>query len=170
MPRDIWLSAGFGFICTVGAVMLPNLPIEVGIAGLVIGVLFILRGLWLWWEERAAARAVDYAAWDDREAFQLYEAACLWVEERPILPMSRKAQRLYDRWREMIYAGTLKRTGELTVDEAVNLAMERSEHFDRPRTSITPHTLVKRSSLVELAEAAGEAPRFLFPYRRGERG
>ena len=114
----------------------------------------------------------DFEASDKRKDFQLYEAACLWFDRKPILPMPRAAKRMYRELKAGVESGGL--AGIFTndaLDNALYSAAFRhkiakpGEDFYPP---ITPHTKVKRAALLRWAEKRGDKPRFLYPERRGE--
>lgn len=107
----------------------------------------------------------DFKKWD-RDYYELYEAACLFFDKEPKLPMSPDAQRLFDIWREEWLA---KQTGYLRVlvtsYEAVKSAVETSS--GAPDETFHPEMQVTKKALIVWCEANGEHPRFLFKYRRG---
>jgi hypothetical protein len=102
----------------------------------------------------------DFKKWDQREKFELCEAACLWFDREPVLPMPRNAQEKYQEWKRMILGGRLSVTGLILRDD-IEIAMKR-------KTAINPHLIIYREVLEEVAKHDNVEPRFLFPYRRGE--
>lgn len=101
----------------------------------------------------------DFGKWDTRSEFKLYEAAALWFDAEPRLPMWWRACRKLQQWEPMISCGAI--------------AVERewrsgaSEVGARPNSSTVPFVLVRRETLKTLAEKEGREPLFLFPERRG---
>lgn len=98
-----------------------------------------------------------YEAWDEVEELELFQAACLWAEIEPALPVS--SGEPYARLRmlkEAIRKRELYPFGNLR--EALNLRAGR----------YTPnvHTVVTRKSLRDFAEKRGHRPLFLFPEER----
>jgi hypothetical protein len=102
----------------------------------------------------------DFQKWDGRSEFALYEAAALWFDAEPRLPMWWRARRTFRRWQRSladttIPAGPLSRGGP-SQDEAYTIS------------SVTLHTRVHREALKRLAEKEGREPLFLFRERRGQ--
>lgn len=118
--------------------------------------------------EPADTRTVwpDFDKWDDKTEFRLFEAACLWNEEEPKLPMSDGALDKFEMLREAIYARDLSASG-LTLDEAFDAAwgkvVKRAPKIDDP---INVNTKVEKKTLVDFASRNGSGPRFLFPGAR----
>jgi|GEM_PF-5431946 len=102
----------------------------------------------------------DFKKWDQREKFELYEAACLWFDREPALPMPQNAQEKYQEWKRLILGGRLSVTGATTRND-VEISMKKE-------TAINPHLIIYREVLEEVAKHDNVEPRFLFPYRRGE--
>jgi hypothetical protein len=107
----------------------------------------------------------DFDRWDKVEEFRLFEAACLWCDETPKLPMSGAARSAFEELREAIYDGDL--TASPSIDQALRAAwgkhVERAAPEDDP---INVNTPIKRRCLVDYAKKTGKRPRFLFPGAR----
>ena len=103
----------------------------------------------------------DFKKWDTKTNFELYEAACLWFNIEPRLPMPDRALSKYQSWKYMAFGGGLPVHTD-SVRHAVQIGMNKD-------SSITPHTLVHRVVLEGLAEHDGYEPLFLYPHRRGEK-
>jgi hypothetical protein len=103
----------------------------------------------------------DFKKWDQKSEFELYEAACLWFDIEPQLPMPRKPQEKYQQWKAMILGGGLPVHSGNNIRNDIKVSM-------RDETAITPHLRIYRDVLVTVAEHDGEQPRFLYPHRRGE--
>jgi hypothetical protein len=104
----------------------------------------------------------DFKKWDKQEKFELYEAACLWFNIEPRLPMPDRSLSKYQEWKAMAFSGGLP------VDtDSVRHAIEIGTNVE---SSITPNTRVRREVLRGLAEHDGYQPMFLYPHKRGESG
>ena len=101
----------------------------------------------------------DFGKWDTRSEFKLYEAAALWFDAEPRLPMWWRARRKLQQWEPMISCGVIavEREGRARA----------SEVGARPNSSTVAFVLVRRETLKTLAEKEGREPLFLFPERRG---
>jgi hypothetical protein len=104
----------------------------------------------------------DFRKWDERSEFQLYEAAALWFDAEPRLPMWWRARWKFRRWRCVIAVGAVPKEPEGPGTASVVRA--------RTIPSVTLHTRVHREALRMLAEQEGKKPLFLFPERRGLAG
>jgi hypothetical protein len=102
----------------------------------------------------------DFRKWDKKEQFELYEAACLWFNIEPRLPMPERALFKYQEWREMTFGGGLPVVSE-SVRQSISKAM-------KDESSVTPNTRIRKEVLIGLAEHDGYKPLFLYPYKRGE--
>jgi hypothetical protein len=96
----------------------------------------------------------DFVKWDDRTEFELHEAAALWFDAEPRLPMWWRARRKFRQWERMIAGGIIPAHPGL-----------RELGF-ATTSSITPHIRIQRAALRALAEKEGSKPLFLFPDRR----
>jgi hypothetical protein len=101
----------------------------------------------------------DFRKWDDRTEFALYEAAALWFDTEPRVPMWWRARRKFRLWNLMIT--------EAAISEDPKSLHGASEKGAPTMSSVTPHTRVHREALKMLAEKEGSRPLFLFPERRG---
>jgi hypothetical protein len=103
----------------------------------------------------------DFKKWDKKEDFELYEAACLWFNTEPRLPMPDRALSKYQEWRSKIFGGGIP------VDtDSVRHAVEIGANVE---SSVTPHTRIHREVLTGLAAHDGYCPLFLYPSKRGEK-
>ena len=103
----------------------------------------------------------DFKKWDKKELFELYEAACLWFNIEPRLPMPDRSLSKYQEWKAMAFGGGLP------VDtDSVRHAVEIGANVE---SSITPHTRIHREVLTGLAAHDGYQPLFLYPHKRGEK-
>jgi hypothetical protein len=103
----------------------------------------------------------DFKKWDNKDKFELYEAACLWFNKEPLLPMPERARALYQTWKEMAFGGGLPIDSD-SLRHAIEIGLNKD-------SSITPHTRIDREVLITLAEHEGIQPMFLFPHKRGEK-
>jgi hypothetical protein len=103
----------------------------------------------------------DFKKWDRKDLFELYEAACLWFNIEPRLPMPERALLKYQEWREMIFGGGIPVDTDSTL-HAVQIGVKKE-------TAITPHSRIRKEVLETLAEHEGCQPMFLYPHKRGER-
>jgi hypothetical protein len=102
----------------------------------------------------------NFKKWDKKEKFELYEAACLWFNIEPRLPMPDHALSKYQKWREMAFGGGLPVDTD-SVRHAVEIGANKE-------SAITPHTRIRKEVLEGLAEHEGYQPMFLYPHQRGE--
>ena len=79
------------------------------------------------------------------------EAACLWFDREPILPMPRNAQKKYQEWKRMILERRLSVTGPSLQDD-IEISMKRE-------SGINPHLVVHREDLKKVAESDNVEPR-----------
>lgn len=98
--------------------------------------------------------------WDKQKDFQLYEAACLWFNIEPRLPMPERAQRKYQEWKSMILGGGMPVHSGDDIRNDIKVAMGNE-------AAVTPYLRVYREVLIGLAENEPSKPLFLYPYRRG---
>jgi hypothetical protein len=104
----------------------------------------------------------DFKIWDKRDKFELYEAACLWFNIDPVLPMPEEARLKYQAWKNLIFDAALPVDTDSTL-QIVQIGK-------RINSAITPHTpRVDREVLESLAEEEGHRPLFLYPHKRGEK-
>jgi len=108
------------------------------------------------WPEEAWPK---FKKWDQCKEFELYEAACLWFNLEPRLPMPERASARYNLWKAQIFGGGVPVNTE-SVRHAVEIGLRKEE-------SITPHTKIDREILITIAEHEGARPLFLFPHKRG---
>jgi hypothetical protein len=102
----------------------------------------------------------DFKKWDQRAEFELCEAAALWFDAEPRLPMWWRARRKFRLWMPMISSG-----------EIPTLAAPMPVHHTkgaahRTISSVTPHARIHRDVLRALAEKEDRKPLFLFAERR----
>jgi hypothetical protein len=100
----------------------------------------------------------NFQNWDERSEFELHEAAALWFDAEPQLPMWWRAKWKLRQWRIVIAECEVSRERE-ALGEAVKIQA-------RSTSSVTLHTRVHRDVLKLLAEKEGAKPLFLFPERR----
>jgi hypothetical protein len=100
----------------------------------------------------------DFKKWDERQEFELYEAACLWFNLEPRLPMPERASNKYKVWRSQIFGGGIPVNSE-SVRHAVEIGLKKEN-------AVTPHTKIHREILVTMAEHEGAQPLFLFRHKR----
>jgi hypothetical protein len=86
----------------------------------------------------------DFRKWDQRQEFELCEAACLWLNLEPRLPMTERALTKYKVWRSQIFSG-----GVPVSTESVRHAVGIGAHVD---SAVTPHTKINREILITMAE------------------
>jgi hypothetical protein len=115
----------------------------------------------------------DFKVLDDRKDFELYEAACLWFDKEPILPMFDEALGIYQQWKQCIEAGDMPTHASYDpLADAINISLYKHP-FPKLGSEfapvITPHLRISRGILKAWCEATGHRPRFLYPERRGER-
>jgi hypothetical protein len=165
------LALGVGLIGIAGGVLLAALGVDRLIAGAplwswaIVGGLLVLCVALFGYVVILEHRWPDFDAWN-KEELRLFEAACLWVNQDPRLPMTPAARRQYKRLAKAFFEHNLPIAEDIDTD--VRLAMDR--HFDgkgvEQSDSITVNTRVYRHTLEELAQEWNERPRFLFPKER----
>jgi hypothetical protein len=104
----------------------------------------------------------DFKKWDGRSEFELFEAAALWFDAEPRLPMWWRSRRKFELWKPMFIGG-----GLLAPPKSLNAASGLGAEMPR---LITLHTRIRREVLLYLAEQEGAKPLFLFPERRAGAG
>jgi hypothetical protein len=103
---------------------------------------------------------------DNREKFQLYEAACLFFDDAPVLPMPARSQKLFGEWKGGWLANAPSRLKILPqLREVVTMAVD--EAYGNEEKTFHPHMEVSRKNLVEWCDKHDERPRFLFKDQRG---
>jgi hypothetical protein len=121
------------------------------------GAAYLLTKWWRSYGGRALLQSLpvqrwpDFKKWDEHDEFELYEAAALWFDAEPRMPMWWRARQRFRRWKPMIGAGVI-----LAEPDG------RGE-ISKIGTSVTPHTRIRRDELKRLAEKEGSKPLFLFP-------
>jgi hypothetical protein len=131
------------------------------------GAAYLLTKWWRSYGGRALLQSLpiqrwpDFKKWDERAEFELYEAAALWFDAEPRMPMWWRARQKFRRWKLMIGAGAI-----LAEPDARGII---SEIGVRHISAVTPHTRIRREELKLLAEEEGSKPLFLFPESRAWR-
>lgn len=146
--------------------VIPTLPTIVGhilfwagVAGLLGWAMWrIGRGLG-WW----SASRPDYAAWDKRFEFRLWETACLWSDIEPTQPLPWRARRQLRKLSTAIEAGKLP-VAQPSKREFVYAISDKRRHGKAMK--VNPDWLVTRDALRSHAEEIDERPRFLFRSER----
>jgi hypothetical protein len=153
---------------TVSPMIWPTMPTWVGYPIVFVCAAMALYGVfgpdrpvgfWVPWFGRPWP---DYEKWDKKQRLQLYEAACLWVECEPVLPMPRKAKAKYDDLKEKAVAGVLP----VETSEADRVGVIGRSIYRGNNDWVDPHSTADRNDLVSLAEGLNERPRFLFRIAR----
>src|SRR5258708_18594273 len=91
----------------------------------------------------ADTAVADFKKWDERTEFELCEAAALWFDAEPRLPMWWRARRKFRLWRPMISSGDIP-----TLPAPVRHTKGGAH---RTISSVTPQTRVHREVLKALA-------------------
>jgi hypothetical protein len=107
--------------------------------------------------------------WDRRDTYTLGDAAYLWFDLEPPQDgqqMPEDVRSLYQKWRKQIYDDKMDLPVSDTVEQAMNIALEKTNIEDQ--RTVTPDTKVRIAELEKVAEKEGVKPIFLFPHRRGE--
>jgi len=135
------------------------------------GVLLLASGVWVgfaWSNDLLrvfGGEWPDFQAWDQKDRLQMYEAACLWVNVAPQLPLPRKAKAKYGQMAKAVVADRLTVFG--SVDDVLTGLMAKQSGETGPSTYVfTPHSEVTRRNLEEYARSVDERPPFLFPRER----
>jgi len=111
----------------------------------------------------------DFQKWDELKTFRLYEAACLWNNEEPKLPLSRNAQRAFDQFKKEIErrVGTGEGPPTLSLSENIGLAGRKvGIKSDADEYNIHVDSMIGREWLQAYAEQEGARPPFLFKTSR----
>jgi hypothetical protein len=128
------------------------------------GVVYLVTNWWRSYGGRALILSLpiqrwpDFKKWDDRDEFELFEAAALWFDAEPRLPMWWRARGQFQLWKLAISSGAIPINSQAPI--------EVSEIAAPTTSSVTPHTRIDREALKRLAEKEGRKPLFLFPGRR----
>jgi hypothetical protein len=104
----------------------------------------------------------DFKKWDQRNEFKLDEAAALWLDAEPRIPMWWRACWKLHRLRDAIAA-------RMTATPSQPIA---AAELGVRQASVVPHAPVHRDTLRALAEKEGVHPLFLYPefrYRSRDR-
>jgi hypothetical protein len=112
----------------------------------------VVRWLWRPWP--------DFEKWDKVDKFRIYQAACLWNDVEPTLPMPRSARKTYRKWKNMFLGGGLpvNLRPHYTLDETYALATGED--------AFHPDIEIHRGVLETLAEMDKRRPMFLFKSER----
>ena len=126
--------------------------------------LYSLTDPWVLYEDGGHGHTwPDFEKWDKQKEFRLLEAACLWVDEEPRLPLSFKSQIAFRKLEKALEEYRLSaRRNDLweVISDAFDL------HEKGQANKANPNWVVTRSDLVTYAKTVGEKPRFLFPKER----
>lgn len=152
------IEPGLG-IFVGGLGLIPGVPPPAGYALMALGLVLIVRGAWQNWFQ---APTPDYDVWDAKDAFRLYEAASLWVNVEPRLPLTRKARAQYKVFESALNGGGMPAAASPTVRDAIDRAFAKVNKEEW----VDPNTLIDRGVLIEWATHHSEEPPFLFPKRR----
>jgi hypothetical protein len=110
----------------------------------------------------------DFDKWDTKNVFRLFEAAALWNDEEPKLPMSATAQRTFKQFHRAIYEKKLRT--KLSLDESLGVAAHEIGDYPKPdEDPITVNTTIGRKHLRAYADEMGQKPKFLFTDQRAKR-
>jgi len=127
------------------------------------GVLLLASGVWVgfaWSNDLLrvfGGEWPDFQAWDQKDQLQLYEAACLWVDREPQLPLPRRAKAIYSALESHMLSG--KSLPQYELDDTIAITLGEKEFPE-------PHAPMSRAGLLAMAESRGERPRFLYPAER----
>ena len=105
----------------------------------------------------------DFQEIDNKQYFQLHELAAYWVNEKPSLPLSKRAKKQFAIMQEAIESKTLD-VIRADLREVLVDASKRVNHGLKPDAN--PHWRVSRQEALGYANSIGEQPAFLFPKRR----
>jgi hypothetical protein len=169
MQAPLWITAPIGLGVTIVSTFAPDLiPQEYKLILYYFGWALIVFGLatgafQLWLQRRSSGSQIDWDKWDGQEYFKWFEAACLWENLEPQLPLPRKAkERSYKLFKE-VERVPIPLNGE-TIKQSLphGFRMVEVESTRGPQ----PDWLVKRSDLRCIAERFREKPKFLYPEKR----
>ena len=105
----------------------------------------------------------DWAKWDNTNRFKLWEAACLWTDEVPAMPLSIRAYVAFRKLEKAIEDKDLR----VIQDDLRDVIADAYERVFHGRVSKAhPYWTVTRQELHTCAMNLGEKPRFLFPRER----
>jgi hypothetical protein len=107
----------------------------------------------------------DFSKWDAVDIFTLSEAAALWYDQEPSLPLSNRATLIFNRLRRGILNQEI--SPHMDRREAVTSAVTQhsGEKFSLD-DAVTVKTRIKRAELLKYAKKIEERPKFLFPGAR----
>jgi hypothetical protein len=105
----------------------------------------------------------DYEKWDDTDELKLWEAACLWANEKPAMPLSRRATQAFRLLEKAINDDRLD-ARRADLNEVLRDAWD--QHVNGTTSKANPNWVVTKSDLVSFARASDKKPPFLFPKER----
>ncbi|MFY9640552.1 MAG: hypothetical protein ACLP02_01940 [Rhodomicrobium sp.] len=107
----------------------------------------------------------NFSKWDAIDIFKLYEAAALWHDQEPSLPLSSRATLIFNRLRRGIYNQEISPYMELREAVTSAVTQHSGDKFSLD-DAVTVDTQVKRAELIKYAKKHEERPKFLFPGAR----
>jgi len=139
-----------------------------GIVGLVLYPLWVLRDRLFEWLPGLPIPSPrdewpDFDKWDQQREFRLWEAANLWANREPKMPLDRRATVAFRKLEKGINDKTLQVLRQ-DLREVIYDAYDKTHHGIQPKAN--PNWGVKRDELLSFASSIGEKPRFLYPKER----
>jgi len=176
-------SAAFPLLTMGLSIIFENqIPTFIGWIFVLLGFLFLVAIVAVWLHSEGYFRNFpflyflqewpDFEAYDQHSSFKLYEAACLAYDIKPNLRMPRKALNLYQRWRDEYLNNDANhlRIQLRSIDNTISVAQEKvGMEVDYPQYRFHPGLTVSNDELTEWFKRHKWEPRFLFPFKRGER-
>ena len=105
----------------------------------------------------------DFKEVDGKQYLELHELAAYWANEKPRLPLSKKAAKQFAILQAAIETKNLKVLSEDQREVIIDGA-KRVNHGLRPDAN--PHWRVSRQDALDYASSNGGEPAFLFPKKR----
>jgi hypothetical protein len=105
---------------------------------------------------------LDFDKWDGRKEYRLFEVACLWEDQEPLLPLTETAKRRFKTLEQAIWDKQLKiRSGGVRGSIANAKIISRGGE-----AKANPNWAIEKDALLLYAFGTDEKPRFLFPEQR----
>lgn len=155
-------SAALSVAVAVMAMAWPTLDPAYAIPILVACLAVMAWSGWGWWSGAWSITAPNWGVWDRRDRFRLFEAASLWEDIEPTMPMLWRAPKRFRRLDQAVA------TRQLTVirDDLRETIEDAWDLANGKKPMANPYWVVLREDLLSYASSIGERPGFLFPRDR----
>jgi hypothetical protein len=104
----------------------------------------------------------DFDKWDGRKEYRLFEVACLWEDQEPLLPLTETAKRRFKTLEQAIWGKQLK-----IRSDGVRASLANAKIISGGgEAKANPNWAIEKDALLLYAFGTDEKPRFLFPEQR----